>query len=109
MKEEKFSDRLKKTGGCVWWMLGGISFVCLLLILGGILILLAVDDAAVGGIACIVVGALGLALFLGIGLLLPYIQWKKGITKESVTQWGSGILNDSIIKKIFAKAKNQHR
>lgn len=105
MKEEKFSERLKKTSGCIWWMLGGISFVCLLLILGGTLILLAVDDAAVGGIACIVVGALGLALFLGIGLLLPYIQWKKGITKEGVTQWSSGILNDSIIKKDIRKGK----
>ncbi len=102
MIEEKFSDRLKKVNGCIWWLFGALGVVCLFLIMGGILILL-VSEETIGGIACIVIGGLSLMLFLGVGILLPYVQWKKGITPESNLQWPSGILTDKIIKRDINK------
>ena len=101
MEEERFVDRLKRAGGCVWFLLGGFIIAGLFLIIAGSIIYAANRGTTDGSIAimCIVLGVICEAVFLGIGVLLPYIQWKKGITAESTRVWQSGILTDRIIKK----------
>lgn len=101
MEEERFVDRLKRAGGCVWFLFGVFIIVGLFLIIAGSIIYTANRGTTDGSIAimCIVLGFICEALFLGIGVLLPYIQWKKRITPESTRVWQSGILTDRIIKK----------
>ncbi len=103
MEEKSFKDRLNRTGKGIWALFGCMTFACLFVLLGGIIALCI--GQTTGGIICIVVGFLSLALFLGVGILLPYIQWKKGITQESVMAWQSGTLTDQIIKKDICKTQ----
>ena len=101
MEEERFVDRLKRAGGCVWFLFAGFIIAGLFLIIAGSIIYAANRGTTDGSIAimCIVLGVICEIFFLGIGVLLPYIQWKKGITAESTRVWQSGVLTDRIIKK----------
>lgn len=99
--EEKFIDRLKRVSGCIWVLFALLIIAGLFLILGGGILLAATKDSdtRIGAIACIVVGIICDLFFLGIGIILPYVQWKKGISAESRRVWPSGVLTDKIIKK----------
>ena len=101
MEEERFADRQKSADGCVWFMLGGFIIAGLFLIIVGIILYPANRGTIDGSLAIvsIVSGIFCEAFFLGIGVLLPYIQWKKGISAERNRVWESGILTDKIIKK----------
>lgn len=101
MEEERFTDRMKRAGGCVWFLLGGFIIAGLFMIIAGSIIYASNRGTTDGTIAiiCIVMGVICELFFLGIGVILPYIQWRKGITAESNRVWQSGILTDKIIKK----------
>lgn len=101
MVEERFIDRLKRAGGCVWFLFGGFVIAGLFLIIAGSIIYAANRGTTDGSIAiiCIVLGVICELFFWGICVLLPYIQWKKGITAESTRVWQCGVLTDRIIKK----------
>lgn len=101
MEEERFADRMKRAGGCVWFLLGGFIIAGLFMIIAGSIIYASNRGTTDGTIAiiCIVMGVICELFFLGIGVILPYIQWRKGITAESNRVWQSGILTDKIIKK----------
>ena len=97
MSEEKFSDRMKKAGGCALFGLAGFLLVSIALIVGGFYAYFVLYEDM--GIICAIFGIFSFLFFGGIFILLPFIQWKKGITVESKREWKSGVLTSKIIKK----------
>lgn len=81
--KETFKERLKKAGGCVWWLFGMLCFICVLIILVGLSMCFMGEKS--GGIVMLVSGTICLLFFVGICIVLPYIQWKKGIEAKPVT------------------------
>ncbi len=92
--EEHFNevyDRGGKAGGClIKGFIGGFLAVSLVLIAGGLYIYFTEYETM--GIVCAVVGLLCFLLFFGVFVVLPYYQWKKGITPETQRAWKEGEL-----------------
>lgn len=97
MNEEKFSDRMKKAGGCALFGLAGFLLVSLALIVGGFYVYYVLFED--NGIICAIVGIVSFLFCGGISIILPFIQWRKGITIEGNRKWESGVLTSKIIKK----------
>ena len=72
MEEERFIDRLKRAGGCVWFLFGGFIIAGLFLIIAGSIIYAANRGTTDGSleIMCIVLGIICEAFFL-----LPGEAW----------------------------------
>lgn len=110
MKEERFIDRLKGVSGCVWFLFAGFIIVGLFLIIAGSIVYALYQGTEEGGVAilCIGAGVICEVLFLSIGIIIPFIQWKKGITAESTRVWKSGVLTSKIIiGDVFAHTKSK--
>ena len=75
--KDTFKDRLKKVDKCVWWLLGIMCFLCVLLILGGSI--LCFTGETLKGIILLLIGIIAILFFGGFAFVLPYIEWKKGI------------------------------
>lgn len=101
MEEKRFIDRLKRAGLRVWLLLIGFIGAGLFMIIGGAKIYSqnkGTEDGIIA-IVCIVLGIFCEMFLLCLGIVVPFIQWKKGITIESNLVWQSGILTPAIIKK----------
>lgn len=101
MEKERFIDRLKRADGWIWILFAGFIIAGLFLIIGGSKIYSSNKGTETGTIAiiCIALGVICEVLFISMGIVVPFIQWKKGITAESKLVWQSGILTADIIKK----------
>ena len=104
-KQGRFIDRYMKAGkkvGCL--LIGGISAIALT----GVFFLVAgifafIDSESGVGIASIAVGILCLGFGPGLGVILPYCQWKKDITVENQRVWKTGVLAAKELEAEFGK------
>lgn len=101
MEEKRFIDRLKRPGPLLWLLFIGLMGAGLFAIIGGAKIysLYKGTEEGIIIIVGIVLCIFGEMFFLGVGIVEPFIQWKKGITIESNLVWQSGILTPAIIRK----------
>ena len=107
MKEKRFTDRLKRSPWWLWLLFSVFIVAGLFLIIGGSKVYAENKNTDTGTIAiiCIALGIICEMLFISIGIVVPFIQWKKGITQESNLVWKSGFLTADIIKKDITAEK----